>query len=189
VVDDDEITRNAFRAAGGDRAAATRFAADTRHQLYRFLAALSDPGIAEDLVQETFLRAFTALPTYEGRSPARLWLFAIAKRVAADHLRARRRRPQLSHAENWTITAERAGACEPDHGPLVTIHALIDALEPDRREAWVLTQMLGLTYADVAEISRCATGTIRSRVFRAREELLKALEADRAGPRRTAVSG
>src|SRR4051812_3803683 len=49
VVDDDEITRNAFRAAGGDRAAATRFAADTRHQLHRFLAALSDPGVAEDL--------------------------------------------------------------------------------------------------------------------------------------------
>jgi RNA polymerase sigma-70 factor (ECF subfamily) len=173
-VDDDEITRNALHAARGDRAAAARFVRATQHQLHRYLAYLSDPGVAEDLVQETFLRAFAALPVYAGRSPARIWLFAIAKRVAADHLRARRRRPQLCHAENWATAAELAGAHEPDHGPLVTIRTLINALNPERREAWVLTQVLGLSYTDVAEISGCATGTIRSRVFRAREELIAA---------------
>lgn len=186
MVDDDEITRNAFRAAAGDRAAAARFVTDTRHLLYGFLSYRSDPGAAEDLVQETFLRAFAALPAYAGRSSARVWLLAIAKRVAADHLRARQRRPYLSLAEDWTTAAELAGAREPDHGPLVTIWTLIDALDPQRREAWVLTQVLGLSYADVADISQCATGTIRSRVFRAREELMKALGADR---RHAAASG
>jgi RNA polymerase sigma-70 factor (ECF subfamily) len=182
VVDDDEITRNAFRAARGDRAAAARFVADTQHLLFRFLVCLSDSGVAEDLVQETFLRAFAALPNYAGRSSARVWLLAIAKRVAADHLRARRRRPLLGLAEDWATVAEHAGPRAPDHGPLVAIQALIGALEPERREAWVFTQVLGLSYADTAELCRCATGTIRSRVFRAREELMKALDADSGSP-------
>lgn len=188
-MDDDEITRNAFLAAQGDRAAAARFVADTRHQLYRFLAYRSDPGAAEDLVQETFLRAFVALPTYEGRSPARMWLLAIARRVAADYLRARQCRPQISQTEEWAVAAELAGAHEPDHGRLVDIQELVSALELERREAFVLTQVFGLTYADVAEICNCAMGTIRSRVFRAREELTKALDTDHTGtPRRRAVS-
>jgi RNA polymerase sigma-70 factor (ECF subfamily) len=174
-VDDDEITRDAFRAARGDQVAAERFVAATQRQLHRLLGYLSSPGVAEDLMQETYLRAFAALPAYEGRSPARMWLLAIAKRVAADHLRAHRRRPLTSQTEDWIATAEQAGAYTPDHGRLVVLRRLVSGLEPERREAFVLTQVVGLSYADAAEVCECAVGTIRSRVFRAREELTAAM--------------
>ena len=174
-MDDDEITRFAFRAAKGDEAAAERFVAGTQRQLHRLLTYLSSPAVAEDLMQETYLRAFSSLPTYEGRSPARMWLLAIAKRVAADHLRAHKRRPVTSQAEDWIAAAEQQGAYTPDHGRLVVLRRLVNELEPERREAFVMTQVMGLSYADAAEVCDCAVGTIRSRVFRAREDLTAAL--------------
>ncbi|HVV10962.1 sigma-70 family RNA polymerase sigma factor [Amycolatopsis sp.] len=176
-MDDDEITRNAFRAARGDEVSAERFVAATQRQLHRLLTYLSSPAVAEDLMQETYLRAFASLPAYEGRSPARMWLLAIAKRVAADHLRANRRRPLTSNTEDWIATAELNGAHSPDHGRVVVLRRLIKELDPERREAFVLTQVVGLSYADAAEVCDCAVGTIRSRVFRAREELTSAMRA------------
>lgn len=187
-MDDDEITRNAFLAAKGDEAASARFVSATQRQLHRLLSYLTTADAAEDLVQETYLRAFAALPGYEGRSPARMWLVAIARRVAADHLRTQQRRPRVKQAEDWASIAEFAGAREPDHGRTVVLRQVIAALDPERREAFVLTQVLGLSYAEVAEICGCAVGTIRSRVFRAREELSSALAADYA-PRRAASNG
>ncbi|UJW36534.1 sigma-70 family RNA polymerase sigma factor [Saccharothrix sp. AJ9571] len=154
--------------------------------MHRLLSYLSDPGAAEDLVQETYLRAFAALPRFAGRSPARMWLLAIAKRVAADHLRGNRRRPRTTPVEDWMAEAEQAKA--PDHGRLVVLQQLIGQLDDDRREAFVLTQITGLSYAEAAEICECAVGTIRSRVFRARDELTEAL-AQGEGGRRSATSG
>lgn len=174
-MDDDEITRYAFRAADGDEAAAERFVSGTQRQLHRLLTYLSSPAVAEDLMQETYLRAFSSLPAYEGRSPARMWLLSIAKRVAADHLRAAKRRPISSQAEDWVAAAERQGAHSPDHGRLVVLRRLVNELDPERREAFVLTQVIGLSYADAAEVCDCAVGTIRSRVFRAREDLTAAM--------------
>lgn len=185
-MDDDEITRQAFRAAAGDRRAAEQFVAATRHQLHRLLSYLSDPGSAEDLVQETYLRAFAALPKFAGRSPARMWLLAIAKRVAADHLRGNRRRPRTTSVEDWVAEAEQVKT--PDHGRLVVLQQLIGELDEDRREAFVLTQITGLSYAEAAEICECAVGTIRSRVFRARDDLTAAM-AQGEGGRRSATSG
>jgi len=176
-VDDDEITRHAFAAARGDRAAAERFVAATQRQLHRLLAYLSDPGVAEDLAQETYLRAFAALPSFAGRSPARMWLLSIGKRVAADHLRTSRRRPRTSQVEDWVAVAERGAARSPDHGRLVVLRKLVAELEPERREAFVLTQVIGLSYAEAAQVCDCAIGTIRSRVFRAREDLTTAMGA------------
>ncbi|MBN6035018.1 sigma-70 family RNA polymerase sigma factor [Amycolatopsis sp. 195334CR] len=183
-MDDDEITRQAFRAAGGDRRAAEQFVAATRHQLHRLLSYLSDPGSAEDLVQETYLRAFAALPRFAGRSPARMWLLAIAKRVAADHLRGNRRRPRTTPLEESGTEAVKT----PDHGRLVILQQLIGELDEDRREAFVLTQITGLSYAEAAELCECAVGTIRSRVFRARDDLTAAM-AQGEGGRRSATSG
>ncbi|HJQ48514.1 MAG TPA: sigma-70 family RNA polymerase sigma factor [Amycolatopsis sp.] len=176
-MDDDEITRYAFRAAAGDEAAAERFVAGTQRQLHRLLSYLSRPAVAEDLMQETYLRAFGSLPAYEGRSPARMWLLAIAKRVAADHLRAHKRRPVAHQTEDWIAAAEQQGAHTPDHGRLVVLRRLVNELEPERREAFVLTQVVGLSYADAAQVCDCAVGTIRSRVFRAREDLTAALRS------------
>jgi RNA polymerase sigma-70 factor, ECF subfamily len=174
-VDDDEITRDAFAASRGDTAAAERFVAATQRQLHRLLSYLSNPGVAEDLTQETYLRAFAALDGYEGRSPARMWLLAIGKRVAADHLRTTRRRPVTAQTEDWIAAAEQNGAYTPDPGRMVALRRLILELDAERRDAFVLTQVAGLSYAEAAEVCDCAVGTIRSRVFRAREELTEAL--------------
>ncbi|RZQ61707.1 sigma-70 family RNA polymerase sigma factor [Amycolatopsis suaedae] len=171
-MDDDEITRHAFQAAAGDRASAERFVAATRHQLHRLLGYLADPRSAEDLVQDTYLRAFAALRDFEGRSPARLWLLAIARRVAADHLRGAKRKPQTSPLDD--LTTEPALA---DHGRLVVLQQLVAELDPERRDAFVLTQVAGLSYAEAAEVCECAVGTIRSRVFRAREYLAAAVSS------------
>lgn len=177
-VDDTEITRHALAAQRGDRQAADAFVHGTRRQLHRLLAYLSSPQHAEDLVQETYLRAFGALPRYAAKSPARLWLLAIARRVAADHIRQRRRRPAIAGVEDWSEAAERAGAVTSGHDLQITLELLIAALDPDRRTAFVLTQVLGLSYQEAAEVCDCAVGTIRSRVFRARGELVEAM----AGP-------
>lgn len=177
-MEDDEITRSAFGAARGDRAAAERFVEATRRQVHRLLTYLSSPGVAEDLTQETYLRAFSALPSYQGRAPARMWLLAIAKRVAADQLRSARRMPSAGHVDDWAAIAERHGDHSPDHGRVVVLRHLIAELEPERRDAFVLTQVIGLSYADAAAVCGCAVGTIRSRVFRAREDLTFAMRAD-----------
>lgn len=167
--DDAAITESALRAGAGDRAAAERFVAATRQQVYRLLCRLADHRVAADLTQETYLRAFAALPRFAGRAPARLWLLAIARRVAADHLRSRGRRPPEAVAAK--VASERV----PGHDRLVVLWALLEELQPDRREAFVLTQVAGLSYAEAAEVCGCAVGTIRSRVFRARVELVAAL--------------
>jgi RNA polymerase sigma-70 factor (ECF subfamily) len=176
-VDDDQITRDAFAAARGDAAAAARFVTATQRQLHRLMGYLSSPGVAEDLTQETYLRAFAALEGYAGRSPARMWLLAIAKRVAADHLRAATRRPAVARTADWIAAAEQNGAYTPDPGRVVTLRRLITELDAERRDAFVLTQVVGLSYAEAAEVCECAVGTIRSRVFRAREELAAAVRS------------
>lgn len=177
-MEDDEITHSAFGAASGDRAAAERFVEATRRQVHRLLTYLSSPGVAEDLTQETYLRAFSSLPSYQGRAPARMWLLAIARRVAADHLRSTRRTPPAGQAADWGAIVERHGEHSPDHGRVVVLRHLIAGLEPERRDAFVLTQVIGLSYTDAAAVCDCAVGTIRSRVFRAREDLTLALRAD-----------
>jgi RNA polymerase sigma-70 factor (ECF subfamily) len=108
-VEDTEITRNAFLAGCGDRAAADAFVPGTQRRLHRLLTYLASADAAEDLVQETYLRAYAALPRYAGRSPARMWLPAIAKHVATDHLRARGRHPRTTHPGDWVDAAERSG--------------------------------------------------------------------------------
>ena len=80
--DDAQITSWALAAAAGDRAAAAAFIRATQQVVIRFLAHLVDPGDAEDLAQETYLRAMQALPRFVGRSSAKTWLLAIARRVA-----------------------------------------------------------------------------------------------------------
>lgn len=187
-VDDDAITGDAILAAKGDRAAAERFVSATQASLYRVLRHLSNPGVAEDLVQETYLRAFAALPGFARHCPARLWLLAIARRVAADHLRAARRRPSVVTLEEQLAAVDRPGDNHvADHARLVAVRHLIAALDQPRREAFVFTQVLGLSYEDVARICDCPVGTVRSRVYRAREELIDALHAPSA-PRRIASS-
>jgi RNA polymerase sigma-70 factor, ECF subfamily len=183
---DEDITQWAFGARRGDRAALEQFVRATQHDLWRFIAHLTDPQLAEDLSQETYLRALRSLARFEGRSSARTWLLSIARRVAIDHLRAIKVRPRQASLPEWQSVAERAQPTSSRFEETVVLGELIRDLDDDRREAFVLTQHLGLTYAEAAEICDCPVGTIRSRVARARDDLITSMrETDRS--RRSAM--
>jgi RNA polymerase sigma-70 factor (ECF subfamily) len=168
----DEITRLALAAKTGDRAAAEAFVRGTQRDVQRLLAHLANPGEADDLIQETFLRAMRSLPGFAGRSSARTWLLSITRRVAVDHVRAAVRRPRTAPLEDWERADAGQGSRFEDG---VLLRRLLEALPADRREAFVATQMLGFSYAEAAEVCDCPIGTIRSRVSRAREDLTAAL--------------
>jgi RNA polymerase sigma-70 factor (ECF subfamily) len=171
-----DITELALAAGRGDRDAATALIRATQRDVMRFLAPLTSPADVEDLTQETYLRALRGLPEFAGRSSARTWLFAIARRVAADHVRHATRRPRLAAVPDWQATADAADATRtPRFDEQFALTELLTALTAERREAFVATQVLGLSYAEAAEVCDCPVGTIRSRVARAREDLVTAL--------------
>ncbi|MFI5934342.1 sigma-70 family RNA polymerase sigma factor [Actinoplanes sp. NPDC051494] len=173
---DDEVTRWALAAGRGDADAAAAFIRATQRQVWRFLRHLAGPGDIEDLTQETYLRALRSLPGFAGRSTARTWLFTIARRVAADHVRAAVTRPRTATVEDWQSAADAATAADrPRFEEDVALRDLLAGLAPERREAFVATQLLGLSYAEAAEVCDCPVGTIRSRVARAREQLMVTL--------------
>jgi RNA polymerase sigma-70 factor (ECF subfamily) len=168
-----ELVALATKAAAGDRAAFTVLVQATQRDVMRFLGGLAHWREVEDLTQETFLRAFRALPGFAGRSTVRTWLFAIAKRVAVDAVRHASSRPRLITVPDWPSTADTGSVrFEEEHA----LNDLVAGLVPERREAFVLTQIAGLSYAEAAEICGCPVGTIRSRVARAREDLAAALQ-------------
>jgi RNA polymerase sigma-70 factor, ECF subfamily len=186
--DDALTTRLALAAGAGDREALATFVRVTQRDVFRFLSHLCARDEAEDLTQETFLRALRALPSFAGRSSARTWLLAIARRVAADQIRRSSARPRTTTVEDWDAVvaaspAQRRSAF--DEG--VLLRELVAALESDRRDAFVLTQVLGLDYAAAAEVCGCPVGTIRSRVARAREDLVRAMNAP--GTRGRSIAG
>jgi RNA polymerase sigma-70 factor (ECF subfamily) len=190
AADEAQITRWALQAKTGDRIAAAAFIRATQPQVHRFLAHLIDAREADDLTQETYLRAMRALPSFAARSSARTWLFAIARRVAADHIRAAATRPRTATVDDWQAVADTAQADRaPRLDDAVVLLRLLDDLTPQRRQAFVATQILGLSYAEAAEVCDCPIGTIRSRVARAREDLVGALrQHDDPQPRLKAVS-
>ena len=136
-------------------------------RLCRHLGSGADP---DDLTQETSPRALRTLPRFRGDASARTWLLSIARRVCADHVR---------RAVRERAASVRLLPSAPDSDPAETValRDLVARLDPDRRTAFVLTQVLGLSYAEAAEVAGCPIGTIRSRVARARGDLLDALPA------------
>lgn len=178
--DDEAVTAAARAAARGDRDAAAEFVRATQGDVYRFLVHLSGPHDAEDLAQETFVRALGALPSFSGRSTARTWLLSIARHVAADAVRRAARRPRTAALPLEEALQTRATPWHPNIDEAVHVRALVADLDAERREAFVLTQIIGLSYADAARVCACPVGTIRSRVARARMDLITALD-ERAG--------
>ena len=160
----DGVTAAALRARRGDAAAATQFVRATQAEVWRLCANLGTHGAADDLTQETYARAFASLHRFAGRSSARTWLLSIARRVCADAVRAAVRARGLP-ADRIALAADPADA--------VTLRALLESLDDDRREAFVLTQMVGLSYAEAADVCGCPVGTIRSRVARARSDMVE----------------
>ncbi|MEJ3747232.1 sigma-70 family RNA polymerase sigma factor [Actinomycetes bacterium KLBMP 9797] len=162
----------ALAARDGDPAAQAAFVRGTQAEVWRFVAALVDPGNADDLTQETYLRAFRALPAFEGRSSVRTWLLGIARRTCADHVRTAVRRRRLD--ERLAAHAQ-TGAPQPDPAQQISAADLLHRLPEERRSAFALTQVLGLSYAEAAEVEGVPVGTIRSRVARARADLVEAV--------------
>ena len=180
--DVDELTALALAAGRGDRSALDRFVRASQREVWRLVAHLADVGLADDLTQETYLRAIPSLARFAGRATARTWLLSIARRVVVDHIRASRSRPRTTRSVDWTEAADQrqAAAHRATAGfeDVVELNVLLDHLDPERREALVLTQVLGLTYAEAAEVCGCPVGTIRSRVARARDDLDLLLTGD-----------
>jgi RNA polymerase sigma-70 factor (ECF subfamily) len=173
---DNAITQLALAAGRGDRAAATAFIRGTQRDVWKFLVYLAGPADAEDLTQETFVRALSSVHRFAARSHARSWLLSIARRVAVDHVRAAMCRPRIVGSADWQAAAERVGVGHlPGIDETVSLNLAVRTLTEDRREAFVLTQVLGLGYAEAAEVCGCPVGTIRSRVARARDDLMQAL--------------
>lgn len=180
AVSDARITARALEARAGDRPALGEFIRLTQSDVWCFIAHLAGREMADDLTQETYLRAMDALPQFRGEATARSWLLTIARRVAADHFRSQATRPPEASADS----ADRLTV--PDASTRVELERMLASLDPVRREALVLTQVFGFSYAEAAGIAGVAVGTIRSRVARARAELVDhwsdATLIDRRGP-------
>jgi len=167
----DDVTDWALRAQHGDPLAEAALVRATQAEVWRLCASLVDPGAADDLTQETYLRAFRALPAFEARSTARTWLYGIARRTCADHLRSVIRRRRLDDV----LRRRAIGECAPDPASLTSANDLLNQIPDERRGAFVLTQLLGLSYEETAAVEGVAIGTIRSRVARARAQLVDLL--------------
>lgn len=169
----------ALAAGSGDRDAATAFVRATQQQVHRFLTHLVDARHAEDLTQETYLRVMKALPRFAGRSSARTWLYSIARRVAADHIRATGARPRVAVADDWETAADKQARPLHSVEDQVVLRDLLGRIDAERRLAFVATQVLGLSYVEAAEVCDCRVGTIRSRVARARADLVELMRDER----------
>ena len=173
------ITQLALKAGRGDRQALDEFISATHKDVWRLLAHLSSPDTADDLTQETFLRVLGALPRFAARSSARTWILSLARRTWVDSIRHDRARPLKSATEY-----EDAQATTPTSNSWsewVDARLLIDELPEERREALILTQVLGFSYEEAAKIAGVRVGTIRSRVARARADIIAASTETNSG--------
>lgn len=176
---DDSITAWALAARAGDADAVDHFVRALHRDVLRYVAHLcADPQAVDDLAQDTFLRALGSLHRFEGRSSARAWLLSIARRAVIDSYRYAATRPRLSDVPDWRLAVELAQPRDlPGFDDGIALLDLLAALPEERREAFVLTQLLGLPYAEAAALSDCPIGTVRSRVNRARATLIDLLTA------------
>lgn len=169
---DEHVTQLALKAGRGDRAALTEFIRATQSDVWRLLAHLGGTAIADDLTQETYLRVMGALPRFAARSSAKTWLLSLARRVWVDNIRHDMARPRKSAAEVESVDTPQ----ESHWSEWIDVRMLIDALPQERREALILTQVLGYSYEEAAKIANVRIGTIRSRVARARADVIAGMK-------------
>ena len=170
----DALTRLALAARDGDKRALDAFIRAGQIDVYRFCARLTSVNEAADLTQETFLRAWRSIGRFRGDSEARTWLLGIARNTVADHVRRGARRRRLRVVTSTDPHDLRNHPASGDDGEAHATAALLDELSAERREAFVLTQMIGLSYEEAAVVCGVPVGTIRSRVARARDALMQA---------------
>ena len=153
-----------------------------QHRVAALIARfVQDPREVEDVAQEAFLKAYRALPLFRGDSAFYTWLYRIAVNTAKNYLVARSRRPPAQDLEIDEVEPTETGSVlreiESPEGSLstselkVAVEAALDSLPEELKTAFILREFSGLSYEDIAEVMDCPVGTVRSRIFRAREAI------------------
>lgn len=177
------------RIQNGDSSAFNELVRKYERRLFRVISRIiHDPTDAEDIVQESFIRAYRALPSFRGEAGFYTWLFRIAVNSAKNFATTRQRKAGVS--AQLTLddddTASDLLSIADNHSPMAdlenkqTIAALndvLDAMPVDLSAALILCEIDGLSYQEIAVVMQCPLGTVRSRIFRARE-----LIAQKLGP-------
>lgn len=175
------------RAQDGERAAFDLLVAKYQRRLMRLVSRLiHDRAEAEDVVQETFIKAYRALRHFRGDAAFYTWLYRIGINTAKNMLVSQGRRLSLTggpHADKAETMeeAERLRDIETPEAMFaskqiaITVHLAMDALPLELRTAIVLRELEGLTYEEISEVMACPIGTVRSRIFRAREAIAEKL--------------
>ena len=170
------------RVQGGDKGAFDALVRKYQHKLVKLVMRyVRNPAEAEDIAQEAFIKAYRALPQFRGDSAFYTWLYRIAINTAKNHLVAEGRRPldhgmDLQDPDQYDVQSRLRDVDTPEHLLLTdeiqrTVEAAIADLPEDLRTAIVLRELEGMSYEQIAETMGCPVGTVRSRIFRAREAI------------------
>lgn len=174
-------------AQGGDKHAFDALVLKYQRKVARLLSRfLYDHAEIEDVTQEAFIKAYRALPLFRGDSAFYTWLYRIAINAAKNHLVAQGRRAPTStefdaeEAEGFEDATQLQDINTPESllqskQTGATINAAMDALPEELRHAILLREIDGLSYEEIAEAMSCPIGTVRSRIFRAREAVAEKL--------------
>jgi RNA polymerase sigma-70 factor (ECF subfamily) len=178
------------RAKRGDQRAFEMLVVKYQRRIERLIARMvRDVDLVADIAQETFIRAYRALPQFRGESAFYTWLYRIAVNTAKKTLVEAKRDPivtestlaargdedETSRVEHELSHGETPEAVLASKEIAATVNAAIEALSEDLRQAITLREIEGLSYEEIAEVMRCPIGTVRSRIFRAREAIAERL--------------
>ena len=185
---DREIDRQLVaRAQGGDKQAFELLVEKYQRKLARLLSRfIRDPAEVEDVTQEAFIKAYRALPAFRGDSAFYTWLYRIGINTAKNYLMAMGRRAPTSteveaeEAEGFEEGEQLRDINTPESLLLSseiaqTVNATIEGLPEELRTAIQMREIEGMSYEDIAKAMDCPIGTVRSRIFRAREAIAEQL--------------
>jgi len=175
------------RVQRGDKNAFNLLVKKYQHKVVNLVARyVKNPGDVADVAQEAFIKAYRSLPTFRGESAFYTWLYRIAVNTAKNYIVAQGRRPpdmdvEAGDAELYDGAEALREQATPENLMMSdqireTVVAVLEALPEDLRTAITLREMEGLSYEEIAEIMDCPVGTVRSRIFRAREAIDKRLQ-------------
>jgi len=170
------------RVQQGDRKAFDLLVLKYQHKIQKLIMRyVRDPSEALDVAQDAFLKAYRAMPRFRGDSAFYTWMYRIAINTAKNHLVAAKRRPvdfEIDTQDNEPFDASHLLSDGDTPEGLVlseeinqTVQQAIADLPPDLRTAIVLREMEGMSYEEIAQTMECPVGTVRSRIFRAREAI------------------